>query len=76
MDLKGGWNGWKQLILQEMNYQIPDTSNIPNYVPKPPKAKINSITVRGIVQIKFSKDMFEIPDLNNQTVKVPQRKLS
>ena len=59
-----------------MNFEIPDTSNIPNYIPKPPKAKIDSISVRGIVQINFSKDVFEIPDLNNKTLKVPYRKLS
>ena len=59
-----------------MNFEIPDTSNIPNYFPTPPRAKIDLISVRGIVQINFSKDVFEIPDLNNQTLKVPYRKLS
>ena len=59
-----------------MNFEISDTSNIPNYVPTPPRAKIDLISVRGIVQINFSKDVFEIPDLNNQTLKVPYRKLS
>ena len=41
MELKGGWNGWKQQILQDMNFEIPDTSNIPNYIPTPPTAKID-----------------------------------
>ena len=48
-----------------MNFKIPDTSSIPNYIPTPPTAKIDQISIRGKALINFSEDMFRIPDIDN-----------
>ena len=73
----GGWEGWKSLLLQGLglgdDFKLPDPITTPGYVPSPPSTKCGQISTRGKTTITFSEDVFELPDLNNKTIKVPRQ---
>ena len=53
-------------------FDLPDPITTPGYVPTPPSAKINQISVKGATSISFSEPVFEIDDIKSKTVKVPK----
>ena len=48
--------------------ELPPPNPDPNYVPTPPKAKLASISAKGITRIEFNEDVFEYEDLKNKLV--------
>lgn len=74
---EGGWDGWKILLLESLNlgddFKLPAPITTPGYVPTPPTAKLGSVSIRGTTQITFSEDVFILPDLMSQKIKVPRQ---
>ena len=64
-----GWDGWKTL-LERLNLKLPPPNPDPNYVPTPPIPSLDVMSSEGNTRIKFSKDVFEYPDL--KSIKVPR----
>ena len=57
------------------NFRLPDPITTPGYVPSPPKAKIDQISVQGASQISFSEPVFELQNLETAKVKIPKEPL-
>ena len=55
------------------DFKLPEPNTDPLYVPTPPKAKVDSVSVKGACVLKFSEDVFELEDLKTSTIKVPKR---
>ena len=58
----GGWDGWKKLLLLGLDlgddFKLPEPITTPGYVPTPPEADLNKISVKGSTQISFSEPVF------------------
>ena len=69
-----GWDGWKTLLekqlLEGLNLKLPTPNPDPNYVPTPPIPSLDVMSSEGNTRIKFSKDVFEYPDL--KSIRVPR----
>ena len=46
-----GWDGWKLLLLRDLDlgddFKLPDPITTEGYVPTPPKASLNNISIKG-----------------------------
>ena len=59
----------------DLGFELPPRNTDPSFVPVPPKVKIGSISVKGEVEIKFSKPVFTFDDLATRTIAGPGRML-
>ena len=71
-----GWDGWK-ILMENMNlgFELPPRNTDPNFVPVPPTVRISSISVKGEVNIKFSKPVFTFDNLKTRRIAEGRRNL-
>ena len=56
-------------------FKLPDPITTPGYVPTPPKAKIDQITIKGKSRVSFSEPVFELNNLETAKIKIPKEPL-
>lgn len=61
---KGGWDGWKVLLLLDLNlgedFKLPEPITTPGYIATPPKASLNKISIEGDTSISFNEPVFQL----------------
>ena len=72
----GGWDGWKKLLLLDLDlgddFILPEPITTEGYVPTPPKAKLDKVSVKGVTKIAFNEPVFELKNLTTKKIKVPR----
>ena len=51
-----------------LGFDLPPRNTDPSFVPIPPKVRIGSISVKGEVEVKFSKPVFTFDKLTSRTI--------
>ena len=56
--------------MENMNlgFELPQRNTDPNFVPVPPIVSISTISVKGEVEIKFSKPVFTFDNLKSRRI--------
>ena len=62
MEPTGGWDGWKKLLLLDLDlgddFVLPEPITTEGYKPTPPEAILKKISVKGSTKIAFSEPVF------------------